>query len=159
MWIPKVGRVREDCWVQTADIETQKPRRRLVGPGWVLVGLFLIVAEIASFDLGGNLVNPIQACDKALPSHANLVVTKAKRHWPPPLVQCEAADRDAPESSPVVRLTSVTTTNVLVVAMLDAVAIAVLVWLALRSVRSRRRRRRAPKSSGREHDLADDAAV
>lgn len=143
--------------MQTADIETQRPRGRLIGLGWVLAGLFLIVAEIASFDLGGNLVNPIQACDKVLPSHANLVVTKARRHWPPPLVHCEAADRDAPETGPVVRLTAVTTTNVLVVAVLDAPAIAILVWLALRFARSRRRGKR--KSLRREYDLADHAAV
>ena len=144
--------------MQSADIETQPTRgRRLAGLGWVLAALFLIVAEIASFDLGGNLVNPIQACDKALPSAANLVVTKARRHWPPPLVHCEASDRDAPETGPVTQLTAVTTTNVLIVAALDALAIAILAWIALRFTRSRRRGTR--ESLRREHDLAHHAPV
>jgi hypothetical protein len=119
--------------------------RRLVALGWIVVGTFVFAAMVGSIDLAANLQNPIQACEKALPWRLGakpLVVAKATRHWPPPLVRCEATVLDAPGGSPITRLDTVTTKNVAVVALIDALTIAVLVRLALLTVSARRDRRR-----------------
>jgi hypothetical protein len=119
--------------------------RKLVVLGWIVVGTFVFAAMVGSIDLGSNLQNPIQACEKALPWHPRrdpLVVAKATRHWPPPLVHCEATVIDGPAGGPVTRLDTVTTKNVVVVALIDALTIAMLVRLALLAASARRERRR-----------------
>ena len=128
--------------VQSSGDTAHRIRRGVVVIGWLLAGSFLIAAEIGSVDLVGNVQNPTQACEKALPWTKGLVVTKAERSWPPPLVACEATDADTPGTGAVTRVSAVTTKNVGFVALLDAVTILILARLARNAFSARRTRRR-----------------
>jgi hypothetical protein len=132
---------------QSSGDTAHRVRRGAVVIGWLLAGLFLIAAEIGSVDLVGNVQNPMQACEKALPWTKGLVATSAERSWHPPLVRCEATDADTPGTGAVTRVSAVTTKNVVVVALLDAVTILILARLALNAFSARRTRRRESQLS------------
>jgi hypothetical protein len=109
--------------------------------GWACACIFLAGVALATEGLIVEIQSPRIACDDTMPWFEGLVLAKAERSWPPPLVHCTAVDSDPAQAGEVARFNAITTKNLIVVGLLDVAALAILARLTVHVVRYVRRGR------------------
>lgn len=112
-------------------------------PGLTVAMLIAFAAAIGTARLVSDVRDPTGACQRDVPLFEGLAVDEAGRSWPPPLIRCEVVDRDLGQESFRQSVTAVTSKDLAVVVVLDAIVLA-LVVVALVVWRSHRSADRSP---------------